>query len=179
MAVNISSTIDLASSSNTPASNLNFLQPSNFKVVIDRKKYGNLEFFVQRVVHPGLTISNPTIPYSRIGSISVPGDTAQFEDLSMDVIMDEQMKGYTEVYDWMLRSVQTNHTARDARKAEEPIEVDILLAITSSNNNLIKQIRYRDCVPTSLGTMLMESVTNTTTVVTFPLTFKVGYFEVL
>ena len=30
--------------------NFNFLQASNFKVVIDRKKYGNLEFFAQRVI---------------------------------------------------------------------------------------------------------------------------------
>ena len=29
--------------------NFNFLQASNFKVVIDRKKYGNLEFFAHQV----------------------------------------------------------------------------------------------------------------------------------
>ena len=51
--------------------NFNFLQASNFKVVIDRKKYGNLEFFAQRVIHPGVTVTAPIVPYKRIQSIAV------------------------------------------------------------------------------------------------------------
>lgn len=162
-------------------SNINLLQPSNFKVVIDRKKYGNLQFFAQRVVHPGLTISNATLPYKRISSISIPGDTATFEDLSFDVLMDEEMNSYLEVYNWMLRQLTENPQNKYSNKAQkqmDPISVDISLIITSSHNNLVRTIKYYDCIPTSIGTMLLESVSSDTTIVTYPLTFKIGYFEI-
>jgi hypothetical protein len=168
-------------SSSSLTNNINFLQPSNFKVIIDRKKYGNLQFFAQRVVHPGMSISNVTLPYKRISTISIAGDTANFEDLSFDVLIDEEMNSYTEVYNWMLRQLsenpQRNYTNRAARQ-EEPIEVDITLIITSSHNNAVRKIKYYDCIPTSIGTMLMEATVSDTQIITYPLTFKVGYFEV-
>lgn len=173
--------IELMTGDNTLTQNLNFLQPSNFKVVIDRKKFANLEFFCQRVVHPGLIINTPTIPYKRIGNIAIAGDTAEFEDLSFDVIIDEEMKSYIEVYEWLLRQVETNHVASkySGNSNDEPHQVDMTLSITSSHNNTVKQIKYIDCIPTNIGTMLMESVTSETPIITFPVTFKIGYFEVL
>ena len=159
--------------------NFNFLQPSNFKVVIDRKNYGNLEFFAQRVVHPGVNVTAPIVPYSRLQSISIPGDTLGVDDLAFDVLVDENMTSYTEVYNWLESLVVTPTRSRDKILAEDQNVVDITLSILSSHNNVIKKIRYIDCVVTSIGTLLLEAAATETPVVTFPVNFKVSYFELV
>ena len=87
--------------------NFNFFQPTNFKIVIDRKQYGNLEFFAQRVTHPGISIPSPNVSYKRVSSISIPGDTLSFDELSFDVIVDENLESYIEVYNWVTSLTDT------------------------------------------------------------------------
>jgi len=159
--------------------NFNFLQPSNFKVVIDRKKFGNLEFFAQRVVHPGVTVSAPIVPYKRIQSVSIARDTLGVDDLSFDVLTDENLTSYIEVYNLLESLVQTPNKNKNKLIAADEHEMDITLSILSSHNNTIKKIRYIDCVPVNIGTLLLESVGGDTPVVTFPVTFKVSYFELV
>lgn len=157
--------------------NLNFLQPTNFKVVIDRKRYGNLEFFAQRVSHPGVTVSSPTLPYRGMASVSLPGDTFTLSDLSFNVIVDEDLKSYLEVFNWLKDLVEVPYE-KSMRDFTEKQEVDITLSIQNSHNNTTREIRYIDCIPTSLGTMDLESVIGDDQVVTFPVTFTIGYFEI-
>jgi hypothetical protein len=159
--------------------NLNFLQPTNFKVVIDRKQYGNLEFFAQRVSHPSVTVNSPNLPYKRISTISLPGDTVSFSELSFDVIVDEDLKSYTEVFEWITSLVDTPYSANKRLRTDLDPEVDITLTIQNSHNNTTKKIKYIDCVPTSLGVLTMESVIDDTPTVVFPVTFTVGYFDIV
>jgi hypothetical protein len=159
--------------------NMNFLQPTNFKVVIDRKQFGNLEFFAQRVSHPSVTVTSPNVAFRRISTISIPGDTISFSELSFDVIVDEDLKSYTEVYEWISSLVDTPY--REDRRSRSDIspQVDITLTIQNSHNNTTKKIRYKDCVPTSLGVLTMESVLGDTPTVTFPVSFTVEYFDLV
>lgn len=158
--------------------NLNFLQPTNFKVVIDRKRYGNLEFFAQRVSHPSVGISSPNVPFQRISTISLPGDTLNFSELSFDVILDEDLSSYIEVFNWVSSLVEIPYEKNPLDRSEVESEVDITLTVQNSHNNTTKRIRYIDCVPTSIGILSMESVLGDDRVITFPVTFTVGYFEI-
>lgn len=158
----------------TLTNNINLLQPTNFKVVIDRKSYGNIEFFAQGVTHPSVSVSAAPMPYKRMASISVPGDTLNFEELSMTVLVDEEMNSYTEVFEWLKKIVQNV----DGR-TEFPNQVDITVGITSSHNNLQKTIRYIDCVPTGISSLQMSATLNEPTVITYDLSFKIGYFELI
>jgi hypothetical protein len=165
----------------TLTQNLNYLQPTNFKVVIDHSKFGNLEFFAQRVIHPGITISSPNLPYLRVATVPLPGDTLTFEDLAMDVLVDENLKTYTEVFNLLTSMVQKNvESPLDNRRTDLTFTptMDITLTITSSHNNVIKTIRYIDCVPTSIGTILLEATSDTSPVITFPVQFSIGYYEI-
>ena len=47
-------------------SNLNYLQPTGFKILIDRAKYPNLEYFCQSVEHPSVTANPIEFPVRRI-----------------------------------------------------------------------------------------------------------------
>ena len=160
--------------------NFNFFQPTNFKIVIDRKQYGNLEFFAQRVTHPGISIPSPNVSYKRVSSISIPGDTLSFDELSFDVIVDENLESYIEVYNWVtsLTDTKFEKVLNNKKQLSQPSEVDITIAVLSSANNKTKYFRYIDCTPTGVGSLSLESVSSDNNVVTFSVSFKVNYFDI-
>ena len=171
---------DTLTGATTGLNNINLLQPTSFKLVIDRKNFTNLEFFCQSVAHPAMDLPAADVPYSRIGNIAMAGDKLNFTELECMIIVDENMNAYTEMYNWMQRLVQTPQKSRLDRSLTDttpPTYSDMTLAILSSHNNVTRKIRYIDCVPTGLGNMMMEATTGDTTAITFPATFRFSYFE--
>lgn len=163
----------------TLTNNFNYLQPTSFKLVIDRKNFPNLEFFCQQVTHPGLMIPSAEVPIRRMQSIPFPGESLTINELSVDILLDENMESYTEMYNWVLRNQHTNldtHTAMQ-RRDKVPTFADITLSILSSHNNTTMQVRYVDAMPTSLGDILFQSTDGGQTFITFTATFRFSYFE--
>lgn len=159
--------------------NINYLQPTGFRVVIDRARYPNLEFFVQSVSHPNADVNPVEVGYSRINTISVPGDKIQFGDLSLTIILDEDMSSYQELYSWLERLIETEQTSASERFTKIPTYADMTLHILSSHNNTTKKIRYKDCVPTGLGQIEFQSTTGDLQFVTFTATFRFTEFELV
>ena len=120
-------------------SNMNYLAPTSFKLVIDRKNYPNLEFFAQTINHPGASVSAAELPYSRLGSVALAGDKLTFGELSATIILDEDMNSYTEMYNWLRRMVEQNRNA-PSNLTKIPTEADITISILTSHNNGNKQI---------------------------------------
>ena len=90
------------------------------------------------------------------------------------------MSSYTEIYEWITGLINRRSKRQDIRTStSDPDLVDITLSIMSSHNNTVKYIRYIDCVPINLGTLLLESTTGDTNVLTFPVTFACTNFELL
>ena len=171
---------DTLTGSSTSLNNVNLLQPTAFKLIVDRKTFPNLEFFCQSVAHPAMDIPAADVPYSRIGNIAMAGDKLNFTELECMIIVDENMNAYTEMYNWMQRLVQTNQKSRLDRSLTNttpPTYSDITLAILSSHNNITRTIRYIDCIPTTIGSLPMESTTGDTTIIALPVSFRFSYFE--
>lgn len=160
--------------------NINYLQPTSFKLVLDRKNYPNLEFFCQSVTHPGMTISAVELGYQKITGVPFPGDKLTFNELSANIILDEDMKGYDEMYQWLRRILDTPLRGPLERLAETPPHyADITLMILSSHNNTTKKVQYVDCVPTALGDIQFESTSTGDTFITFNAAFRFTYFELI
>lgn len=158
--------------------NLNYLQPTAFRLTIDRKHFPNLEFFAQTVLHPNLSLNPIEVPYKRIGSIPFTGDKLIYSELTCMIIVDENLNSYTEMYNWMNRLVEINERPPTTRSsALPPSYSDITLSILSSHNNTVRKIKYIDCLPTNLGDMTLESTLSDNTFITFPATFRFSSFE--
>jgi len=165
-------------SSSTGLNNLNYLQPTAFKLTIDRKHFQNLEFFAQTVLHPNLTMNPIEVPYQRISSIPFAGDKLTFSELTCMIIVDENLNSYTEMYNWMNRLVVTNERSPINRKEDiPPTTADITLSILSSHNNKTRTIKYLDCLPISLGDMTLETTGGDVQYITYPATFRFSTFE--
>jgi hypothetical protein len=160
--------------------NFNYMKPTDFHVRIDRKRFHNLQFFANTVTHPGVSVQTPTLSVPRLQNMSLPGDTYDVEDLAMDILLDEDMKNYIEMYNWLNTTVQRNYKPQQERIGDGYIpESDIIITILSSHNNAIKKIKYVNCVPTSLGSINLQSTVSDDPPLVFPVTFKMSYFEVI
>ena len=158
--------------------NVNYLQPNAFKLTIDHKHFQNLEFFCQTVMHPSLSSNPIEVPYKRISSIPFAGDKLTFGELTAMIIVDENLNAYTEMYKWLERTIELQDNTPLYRTASKPpTYADITLNRLSSNNNKVRQIRYIDCIPTSLGDMTLESTSGDVSFITFPASFRFSYFE--
>lgn len=157
----------------------NYLIPTGFKVIISRREYPHLQFYAQQVQHPALELPVVETPFKRIGGVPFPGDALQFGSLSMDVILDENMKVYEEIYDWMFRLVQQKHKPQEGRlfRTDDPSSyADIRISILTSHNNANRQLKYVNAVPTTLGDITLASTTDGQ-FITFPVNFRFDYFE--
>jgi|TARA_R110000796_G_scaffold86226_2_gene186727 hypothetical protein len=159
--------------------NLNYLQPTGFKVVIDRTKYPNMEYFVQSVSHPGATLAPVELPVRRITSVPLAGDKMTFSEVNFTIILDENMTSYTEMFDWMSRIVNDGQVSSLDRGSKVPTYADITLHVLSSHNNTVKKIKYNDCVPTSLGNIEFTSTSGDVTYLTFDCSFRFSQFAII
>ena len=159
--------------------NQNFLQATGFKIVIDRQRYGNVEFFAQNVSHPSVSAQAAQVPAGR-ANLHFPADKLTFGELQVTMIADENLMGYQELYAWMLRLVNQNHKTRVLADSDEfPSTTDMTLLVLNSHNNVAMKIRYIDCVITELGDINFQSTDDATTFITFPATFSFTRFEIV
>lgn len=161
----------------TLTENLNYLMPTSFKLVIDRENYPNLEYFAQSVNHPSMTLTPAELPFRKVRQIPLAGGTLDFGEFSANIILDEDMKAYQEMFDWMKRIIETPlKGALDRDGTNVPASADITLSILSSQNNQVKQIRYLEAVPTSLGDIAFEATASGTEFLTVPISFRFTEF---
>lgn len=157
--------------------NKNYLQPTGFKFIIDRRNYPNLEFFAQSVVHPGASVSPVELNVPRVSQIALAGDKISYGSLTLDVIVDEDMESYKEFQNWLERTV--NDKQNNSTTSPEPsTSADISLLIMSSHNNKNNTIKYNDCVPTEIGSLNLASNTGDVAYATFSVSFRFTTFEI-
>ena len=163
----------------TLTKNENFLQPTGYKISINRKNYPNLEFFVQSVVHPSVSVAQTEVQYSRV-AIHTAGDKILYDELTMEILLDEDMSGYKEMYTWLERLVATKDgRAEDKSNAGVSSVADITLSILSSHNNTTNKFIYRDCVPTLLGSVNLTANAADVQYITAPISFSFTYFDIV
>ena len=163
-------------------SNLNYLQPTSYKLTIDRENYPNLEYFAQSVTHPGMIMNPVEMPYKQLSGIPLTGAKLTYNELSANLILDENLSSYDEMYNWMRRLLTQEEIPaikRNFRTKVVPTYSDIVVSILSSHNNKTKQIKYIDCIPIALGDITFESTATGTEFVTFAISFRFSYFDLI
>ena len=164
----------------TLTENINYLQPTGFKLVLDRENYPNLEFFAQAVMHPEMMLSPAEMPFRKIARVAIAGGTIDYGELSITVILDEDMNAYTEMHDWMRGLVDNNLKGPlDRDDLTVPTTCDITLSILNSHNNVVKQVRYLEAVPSVLGSVSFESTSAGVEFLTCQMSFRFSIFELV
>lgn len=158
--------------------NTSFLQPTGFKLVVNRERFPNLEFFAQSVNHPSLSIGPTQVPFRRSDAF-FPGDKLNYSTLDVDVILDEEMKIYEELHTWMISTTNQKFSGPLDQRFNDKDKsfYDIALNILTSHNNLNRTVRYKDAFPITLGNINFASSQGGLQYVIVPVTFQFTTFS--
>jgi hypothetical protein len=123
--------------------------------------------------------------------VYVPGEKAIYDLLNVTFIVDEELKGWLEIHDWIramtfpkefteYQNLGRLSRIASATKAasDKPKYSDASITILSSSNKPYFKFKYYDCFPTSLSTFIMGANDSPESTMSADATFRYSYFDV-
>lgn len=161
----------------TLAQNLNILGNNNFHFEI--RELPNVSLFAQQFSIPGVTLGRALVPTSNV-DYNVPGEKMEYEDLVVTFLVDEYIKNYTEVFNWMtaLGFPESSDQFKLLKENGTPYTEtsDIILTITTNKFNPHVRVHFVDCFPVDLGGIDFTNIDITVTPLTCTAIFSYSYF---
>ena len=172
--------------------NRNFLSPIGFKFNIERIK--GVDFFCQSANIPAMQLGSADTG-TRLNKLRNPGDELNYEDLYLRFMVDENMKNWYQVANWM-REIATPYSTKEFKynrgsiksinKREATIDYatqnnqwrcDCSLFILSSNYRIVSEVIFRDAWPTSLSTLNFDASTSDINYFTAEVGLRYNYYD--
>jgi len=172
--------------------NRNFLSPIGFQFTIDRMR--GVDFFCQSANIPAVSLG-PAVTNTRLNKIQNPGDELQYEDLFIRFLVDENMKNWYQVSNWMreiatpystrefrydrgdIKSVNKGEAGVDRASANNQWRCDCSLLVLSSNYRVVSEFIFRDAWPTSLTTLNFDASAPDINYFTAEVSLKYNYYD--
>lgn len=120
--------------------NKNLLSPNGFKLTIDSTKFSNTEYFCISSPLPSVSATEANSPF-RNKQNSYPGEKVIYAPLDIRYMVTENMENYIELFNWMVDNANTGTVHA----------YDVTLHILTSSNNVIRQVRFVEAFPVSIG----------------------------
>ena len=167
--------------------NRNFLAPTGFKLVLNRSP--KVAFFSNAANLPGITLGEATQP-TYLKDIPTPGDKIVFDDLNIRFMVDEDLKNYMELQNWIRglgypESVQEiwdlQEEDRDiTTKASHVMDIysDGTLTVLGSSQLPIFKVLFRDLWPYSLTTLQFDATETDVNYFTAEVGFKYTIYNI-
>ena len=166
---------------NTPQ-NRNFLSPLNFKFSI--KKAPNVNFFIQKVMIPQISL-NPTPEYSNpMIRIPLPGEFVKFAPLSISFRVDEDLTNYLEIFNWITSLGDYTRDGKYKSLQDSPLYTgdgimsDLSLMVLSSTKMPNYEIVFIDAFPTELTALTLTTTDTDVNYVEATAEFRYTYFDI-
>ena len=157
-------------------SKMDYASPIQFRFKI--AKLPLVEFFIQTVNLPGISLGQASIP-TPLYDYPVPGDAITYSSLDISFLVDENLNNYKELHDWLLglgfpskhqQYADLQATSEDrfpgstkgslvagveipAPLSEGGIYSDATLTILNSKNIAKTEIRFQNVFPTVIGSL--------------------------
>ena len=169
----------------------NLQSSSNFNVIIPRLK--NAAYFIQDVTLPGLSSSSANAA-NQFKSIPFTPDRLEFGNLEVSIRMQEGMRAWFEVFQWMIGitfpnkheqyyRLHTNNIPEIERPAAKELNNSnlydqIVLMILDSNYQPYLEITFKDAYTISMSDLTFTSQDDKNETMTFNVTFTYDYYRV-
>ena len=142
-----------ADSDNRHISVPNYLNPTNFRVVVPRLP--KFTYFIQSITVPSLSMSSIDVGFKGFPRTSVPSAIDITDQIILTFIVDEDMKNWQDIYDWMTAIVPSKENDGGVKVVDPYSEIIVL--IYNAQKKLNKKITYSSCHPVNLGSFDMNS----------------------
>jgi hypothetical protein len=167
--------------------NRNFLSPTGFKFTLTRTP--QVAFFCNQANIPELNLGVANQP-SYLKALPTPGDTIEFGDLSIRFLVDEDLKNYMEIQNWIrglgfperleqfaeLQEsglIQGNYV-----KDRQNIYSDGTLQILTSSQIPNFEVTFQDLFPYSLSTIMFDATNTDIQYFTADVSFKYTIYNI-
>ena len=183
-------------------SKMDYASPIQFRFKI--VKLPQVEFFIQTVNLPGISLGQATIP-TPLYDYPVPGDKITYQSLDISFLVDENLNNYKELHDWMTGlGFPSSHTqfadlqatgadrfpGSTAGASGSELEVpqvlsdggtysDATLTILNSKNIAKTEIRFHNIYPTSLGALSYSVQASDVNYLTAAVDFSYMYYDIV
>jgi len=185
---NITNVTEASWSENNP-NELDYLRPNAFKFQIHN--IPNTNYFCNAANIPEMNLP-PAIQATPFVDVGNPGDKLEFGTLMIRFLIQEDMKNYKELYDWLVglgfpQNYKQSKEWSDKQNYRFPDQdgnqaakqkSDATLILLDSNNNPKINITFVDSFPISLQGLDFEISTGSTEYMQGVAMFKYSYYEV-
>jgi len=165
--------------------NINPLSPIGYQFSIT--KLPDLTFFAQEVNLPGITLGEPEFgtPFARV---PIPGETLLYEQLSLTFLVDEGMKNYRSIYNWMIAlGFPQSYDQYITLSSEDTINYtelatnysDATLSILNNSNVPSQIVSFKDMFPVSLDSLQFSSTQSDVQYLMGRVSFRFSYYNFL
>ena len=128
--------------------NINTLNHTSFRLVIDTSDFKYVEFMCQEALIPAVSMT-PADATFRNSRAPVSGDTPFYGLLSVSFLVDENFKAYESLYNWLLWNQHNT-----------PKEYDMTLHVLSNQHNVNRKFEFKNAFIADLSQIEL-SVQNT------------------
>jgi len=161
----------------------NLLQPDTHNVLTNNKfrfvltRCPTMTYFCQRANIPSLSFgtsiqSNPTGI-----SIRRPGTSYVYEDLQIGFSVDENMKNWLEIHNWIKDLGISYDSATEVLRESQKISSAYVLVLNSQYRPILA-VKYRNVYPTFLSAIDFDSSTTDSDTVIATATFAYTHYEI-
>jgi len=165
--------------------NPNYLHSNKFLLTFSRMP--NMQYFCQSLSVPGISMSEAiqTTPFI---DIYAPGEKAIYDLLNITFIVDEELKGWLEVHDW-IRAMTFPTEFEEYRKLSQlnkfvtkqssnPQYSDGSITLLGTSNTPYFRFNFHDLFPTSVSTFILNSSDSPENIITADATFRYSYYDI-
>jgi hypothetical protein len=166
--------------------NPNVLQPNKF--VLNFGRAPSMQYFCQSVSIPGIALSE--VPQNTpFVDVYVPGEKAIYDMLSVTFLIDEELKAWIEMHDWIRAMTFPKDFAEyqnlgrlsritSAAQSPKPQYSDASITVLSSSNTPYFRFKFYDCFPTSVSQFILSATDSPDTTMSADASFRFSYFDI-
>jgi len=168
--------------------NRNFLSPIGFRFTLNRSP--KVAFFANTANIPDLSLGIAQQP-TYLTDIPVPGEKITFGDFSLRFMVDEDLKNYMEIQNWIrgigfpesLKEIydwqDSNEKFEQPYKSQMNLYSDGTLLVLNSNQNLNFQVIFRSLFPYQLSTLQFDATNQDIQYFTADVSFKYMMYNIV
>jgi hypothetical protein len=159
--------------------NKNFLGQTGFRLVLDRTP--TMNYFSQSASLPGIslgatTLVNPLLDYP------LPGEKLTFSPFTISFRVDEDMKNYIEIYNWLVGLGAPSSTNQyrnfEVNSRNQSNLSDATLSILSSKYNPNLRIKFEKMFPESISELLFVTTASDIDYLEATVTFRYSLYTI-
>ena len=158
--------------------NTSFLSPIGFKFQLNN--FPAVNYFCQSATLPGISISSISVP-TPLKAIDLAGDEVTFEELSIKFIVDENMKNWLSIYDWIIGlgfPTEEGQAKYKKLSTNSELTTDATLTVLTGNMNPQINFVFQNCFPLNLSSIAFDSGGTDIDYVTADVSFRYDVYTV-